>query len=401
MRASVCIAAALALTACGEEAGQPKNRNPEAAPAAGDTSALPLWTADQHTPGFFRNFYRIQLAQESLDDATAVGRLLGDLPDRIQAKDELPSLLPVTEQSIDALLITALRSIQANTEHMGRARQVSEALFERILQLDPARAAWNSSGNPRIEAHDGGPAFVAEAALEVLSLTARLSDVECQPLSMQHRAAWEPYGSELTWIPPRCEPDRFVGGYCEDDRYIPGECVSRWVEERCDGAGYESHGRYEYRCRSDGTCDYIWRPRIQYVPGSCTGGYYEEYCYSDRYEPGLCYEGTWVPGHCLEGRWESRAPGGTWSWPRYVTSASSTEGAALADCSWSAQRAVAEVALGVLTERLDEWLDPNWGVAATTALETGGAEDDQAVVDAAVQILEAVRDGALSRGQTP
>ncbi|MEO1174110.1 MAG: hypothetical protein AAFX94_18990, partial [Myxococcota bacterium] len=70
-----------------------------------------------------------------------------------------------------------------------------------------------------------------------------------------------------------------------------------------------------------------------------------------------------------------------------------------ADCSWTAQRAVSEVALGVLTERLDEWLDPDWGVAASTALQTGGAEDDRAMVDAAVQILEGIRDGALSRGE--
>ncbi|MEL6545870.1 MAG: hypothetical protein AAFQ82_14670 [Myxococcota bacterium] len=382
--------AAVITVGCGEDVGEPKDKSGFAEPDSPAGGELPSFAAEQHTPGFFRNVSRVLTAQGSVGDQEAVDRLLQDLPGRIERRDETPAMLLESERSIDALLLLALRSVQANADRPGLGRFVGEDLLERVLQLDPAREAYNAANPslPPVPASSGGPRFIAESALSALELSARQSATECQPLTIDHRAAFSPHEAQLVWIAERCQPDRWVGGYCEPDRYIEGECVDEWVPEDCDGGYYEDRGRYEYFCYSSDDCRYVWRPRQQWVPESCTGGYYEEYCYADRYEPGLCYDGTFVPGWCIEGRWEYRFPGGTWSWPRYAVSGDEVP----CDALWPTQSSIALAGLGALVAELPDFVEPYWLAAAETALSSHEGEDPRAIVDAAVQILEGIRD---------
>ncbi len=400
MRRLIAIVLLTAAFGC-DPTGVPKDKSAYVNLSDPSSGELPAFHAEQHTPGFFRNVYRVLKAQESLSNEEAVNRLLLDLPERIEFKDELPAMLLEAEQSIDGLLLLALRSVQANADRPSIGRAVGDELLKRVLQLDPARAAYNAAHPdlPPVPSSDGGPQFLAQAAISALELSAQHSASECQPLAIEHRATWNPYQSELVWIPERCQPDRWVGGYCEPDRYIEGECIDEWVPENCTGGYYEDRGRYEYICYGSDDCRYVWRSRDEWVPENCTGGYYDEYCYPDRYERGLCYDGTFVPGWCIEGRWEYRYPGGTWSWPRYVVDG--PEETVPCDELWPTQSAIALAALGSLVAQLPDFIEPYWFTAAETALDSHEGQAPRAVVDASVQILEAIATSSWRPGDDP
>lgn len=348
--------------------------------------AAPRWRATDHTPGFFRDTYRITEAQAVLTDEIAVERIALELPERIREKGELPLMAPKAEASLEPMLILTLRSVQANADTPSRARHIADDLIERVLRLDPARAAHNRAHGPsaNVTESSGGPRFIADSALSALGQTARLSPDACRAESRSPEAEFVPGDPEPVWIPERCEPDRFVGGYCEDDRIVEGECHSEWVDEDCDGGEYERRGRYEYFCRSDDTCSYVWRPRRVYVPGSCTGGYYHERCIPDRFEAGLCYPSTFEPGGCEPARWESRPLDGMWM------SMSDGENP---ECEpiLPAQRAIVDTALALLVERFAEYTEPFSFIAARSALAT--EMSDNVRVDVGMQILRGVVDG--------
>lgn len=371
------------LAACGAEPeGVPKNVDQG---SGGDSRVR--FDANRHTPGFFRDLYRMLMAQSVVDDATAVERMLVDLPQRLASTGELPDMLESDVRTAEGLMILALRGVQATQTTPKMARQIGERLLTDVLALDPARVAWNREHEPidHVEVITGGPAALARAAAFALDHAARIIGAVCEVQHTSQAAAWDAGEAQTVWVDEVCQPDRYVGGYCEPDRYIEGECYEDWVPENCGGGYWKDMGYYEYRCYDDDDCRYIWRSRWIYFEGTCTGGYYEEDCYSGYWERGICYEGTFVPGVCQPGHYEYRFPGGTWTFEMHATAPS--ECAPVRPTQW----AIGVTAVQVLKAKVYADMEPEWQAALDDLLASEHVQQpSEGLLDAVRQIIKAI-----------
>ncbi len=370
------------LVACGqaEPKGEPKTGVPKLQP-----TAYVSFGAEQHTPGYFRDMYRLVSAVSLLDDETAATRLRLELENRVVAPDTLDVLTPEGRATVDGLLVLALRAVQATADTAAISRRAGELLLSRTLLLDPARAAWNDAHPEQpAEAVAPGAQTLARAALEVLDVVGGIAPLSCS-MAAAGAASWDPGTPEYHWVEGGCDDDTWVPGYCEADRWVEGECTQVWVPESCSGGSWRDDGYYEYRCYSDDDCRYEWVSRWTYVDGSCDGGYYEEDCYSGYSEPGLCYDGHWEEGACQDGYWQAVYSSGWWSYD-YVT--------APQECTVvrPAQLAIAESAIFVLAAKASEELDASWQSALDKLSESfaeGSGPEGEAGFDACMQVLQA------------
>jgi hypothetical protein len=343
--------------------------------------------ANMHTPGFFRDTYRMLGALAPLDDETAVHRMVVELQARTLVRGEIPDMLERDVDTIDGLVLLALRSMQATDDEPATARHLAERHLHMALALDPARIAWNDAhgASDQVETLPGGAATLAEAGLFAIRDAALGYPAVCSAAA-QTGTYWDPSEAEIAWVDEICEEDRWVGGYCEPDRWIEGDCIDVWMPEQCSGGGYwEDRGWYDYRCYSDDDCQYVWVEYWVYVDGNCTGGYYERQCNPGYWVYGLCYEGTFVPGYCTEGHYEWRCPGGVWTFEQYVTAPSGCE------IVRPSQLAIAASAAYVLHAKARDDLESEWQVGLDELVESGKLQaPDESTLDAVEQILTAV-----------
>ena len=344
------------------------------------------FTANDHAPGYFRNTYRLLDAQGLLDADTATSRLLLELASRVEAPGELPSMLDAERQTLDGLLILALRSVQATSNKSEVARVLGEELLRVSLGLDPARDAFNADHpETSVKTIDGGALALATAADWALREAAHGFPRICMNQAFSTDTSWDPGDAEVAWVDEVCYPDQYVGEYCEQDRWIEGECLEDWVPEDCVDGYYRDDGYYEYYCYSEDDCRYIWRDRWVYVDGYCSGGYYDEWCESGYWELGICYDGTFVPGYCDPGHYEYRFPGGVWTFAQYATAP------AECDAVRPGQYAIAVAAARVLHAKAYDFLEPEWQSALDVLLEEAPLDEpNEATLDAVQQIINAV-----------
>ncbi len=350
----------------------------------GSPSAQALFDADAHTPGFFRDMYRLLSAQSLLDDAVAVERLLLELPARAQSPGELPPLSSLEHDTLTGAMIFAVRALQATQDTPALARTVADEVLSRVLGLDPARRAWNAAHpDATVEVTTAGPAFLAGAARSALFLVAEDAPLLCN--SSAATAVWQPGTPEQVWVDEVCLPDTYIEGFCEPDEWVEGDCYEYWVEDDCDGGYWRDDGYYRYTCYGS-DCRYVWVARWVYEDGDCYGGHYEEDCSSGYWEDGLCYGGYWQEGLCEPGHFESTYPNGTWS---YAAVSAPTDCAAIRPEQYAIALSGVEVLLGVLAEELE----PEWAAAALEILEAGAAlEPTEGKLAALLAVLDAVTD---------
>jgi hypothetical protein len=374
--------AGLGLAACGGELGDPQNDQHDR-DRSGPSGTAEAFDANQQTPGYFRDTYRLLEAQSTLDDETAAARLLIILPERLAERGALPPMQARELDTLDGLLILALRAVQATGDTPRASRRIGEELLLRTLELDPARVAWNRQHpDHAVGTSLGGAATLAAEGASALRLPADGLPAPCQ-ISSDTGTTFDPGTPETVWVEEYCEPDRTVGGYCEPDVWIDGDCTEEWVPEQCTGGYWEDDGYYEYRCSSDGTCRYIWVSRQTYVDGTCSGGYWDEWCDSGYWEYGLCYDGTFVPGYCDPGHYEFRYPGGTWNTP--INAPLSPP-----ECSTSrpSQLAIAVSVTQVLHAKAAADLAPEWQAAVKSLVASGQLQaPNEVTFDAVHQIL--------------
>ncbi len=377
------------LAACGEwTAGAASKRSAELKPAA---PAVARFDANMHTPGFFRDTYRLLGALAPLDDATAVHRMTVELQARILARGEIPDLSARDVDSLDGLVILALRSVQATASEPATARYLGERLVSTVLALDPARVAWNDAHEQPVEIVEGGARLLANAGLFAIRGAARGRPAVCSAAALTS-TTWDPANAEIVWVDEICEEDRWVGGYCAPDRWIEGDCIDVWVPESCSGGRWQDRGWHEYRCYSDDDCRYVWVEYWVYVDGDCTGGFYEQQCNSGYWEYGLCYDGTFVPGTCIDGHYEWRCPGGVWTFEQSVTAPTGCE------VVRPSQLAIAASAVQVMHAKARDDLFTEWQVGLDRLIDSGRLQSpDESTFDAVVQILE----GALEPPPLP
>jgi hypothetical protein len=378
---------ALALAACGTEPGTASPASTRPAGAAGSTA---LFDADQQTPGYFRDTYRLLEAQSLVDDETAAARLLVVLPERIAERGDLPPMSQRDVDTLDGLLILALRAVQATRESPATCRAIGETILSRTLGLDPARQAWNREHPSRtVEVVSGGAATLASEGGWAIGRPALGGPEICQ--ISDTGATFDPGPPEVVWVEEYCEPDQTVGEYCEPDRWLEGDCWEEWVPEECSGGYWENDGYYQYRCESDGTCRTIWVDQMVYVDGTCSGGYWEEWCDSGYWEYGICYDGTFVPGYCEPGHYEYRYPGGTWDTPISAPLPP-------AECTTCRppQLAIASTVAQVLHAKAKSDLTPEWQSALDDLVTSGRlVVPDEVALDAVQQIV------AHAQGDSP
>jgi hypothetical protein len=337
--------------------------------------------AEDHTPGYFRDMYRILAAQMQLDDATAVYRLRLELESRTAEVGDLPEMLPVDVATLEGLHILALRSVQATSAAPAVARQLGEEMLRVSLGLDPAIEAWNRTHDPDALETDGGAKTLATVGRWALARAAEDYPVLCQ--QALGLSDWSSGDAEVVWIDEVCEPDQWVGGYCEDDEWLEGDCWDEWVPENCSGGRWVDRGYYEYYCYSSDDCRYVWRSRWIYEEGYCSDGYWEEYCDNGYWEEGICYDGTFVPGYCQPGHYEYRFPGGTWTFENYAVDPQCTE-------VRPTQYAIAVAAARVLYAKAVDGLTPEWRAALEALVADPRLETpDEGVLSAIRQVLEA------------
>lgn len=361
------IAVLLVLVGCGEES-VPKRR---ATPTPFTIQGL---KAEDYTPGFFRNAFRLLESLRKLDNGVAVARI------KAFASDPDPALPPLLEEdaaTLSALLTLTQRAIIATSDDPTLAGLVGAELIEDALGLDPALDAQQLE--PRL------PPGAATLAREGLWTLQQLGGPALCLAKKYATASWDPGDAEVVWVEEVCEPDRYAGGYCEQDTWVEGDCYEEWVPEACSGGGYVDKGRYEYICYSSDDCRYVWRAYWVYEDGDCTGGYYDEWCESGYYEDGLCYDGTFVPGYCEPGHYEYRFPGGTWTFANYVTAPAACEIVA------PREHMIGVTVLGLLQAHTYADLEPQWAAALDALLADHAlAEPTPALRTAIDQVLKAV-----------
>jgi hypothetical protein len=372
----------LTLAACGGGGALPATDDESIAkPGSGDERMT--FGADAHTPGFFRDLYRMLSAQAVVDDAEVVERLLVELPHRLDSPGGLPPLSASERATLDGLLVLSVRAAQATGGTPGVARLIADRLIGAVLGLDPARRAWNGEHpEARVAETSAGPATIAAGAQQALGFIVGDRALTCSATAAVAR--WSPGPADEVWVAESCSPDTYIDGYCEADLWVPGACDDVWVPEDCSGGRWEDEGYYQYRCYGADDCRYVWVPRWVYHDGGCDGGYYEEDCTSGYWEEGLCYGGYWIDGYCVPGHYEAAYPSGTWSYEL---------ASAPAACSSlrPAQYAVALSGIEVLVGLFADELDPEWDAAALAVLATAGATTpSEAGLAALLEILEAV-----------
>jgi hypothetical protein len=337
-------------------------------------------TSVDHTPGFFRDMYRILDATSVLDVGLAADRLRVELEHRAYDPGELPDLLPVTQNTLEALLAIALRTMQSTADQPQSAYAVGSELVRITLGLDPALAALTEESPT-----EAGAATVAAAALFALDTSSSSSPALCRMDNFSSASFWNLGAPVVVWVDEVCQQDRWVGGYCEPDRYIDGQCYQTWVPEDCTGGYWRDNGYYDYVCYSYDDCRTIWRSRWVYIDGHCTGGYYDEYCNNGYWEYGLCYDGTYVPGYCRPGHYEYRYPGGTWTFHYYVTAPQECEGVR------PAQFSVATRSIQAISSFPFEDVDPEWQAAIDAWLDEAQLDEpNEPALESALQILQAI-----------
>jgi hypothetical protein len=382
----------LFVTACGgwtDPSAAPK-RSGDLKPDA--TASVVQFDANMHTPGFFRDTYRLLGALAPLDDATAVEQLAVELQSRTLSRGEIPDMTDRDVDTLDGLVLLALRSLQATDDEPATARHLAVRLVNTALALDPARVAWNEAhADAEVETISGGAHPLAEAGLFAIRDAARNYPAVCTAAA-QTGTYWDPANAEIVWVDGWCEEDEWVGGYCEPDRWIEGDCIDVWVPEQCSGGYWEDQGWYEYYCYSADDCRYRWYEYWVYVDGNCTGGYYEQDCNPGYWEYGLCYDGTFVPGYCVDGHYEWRCPGGVWTFEQYVTAPTGCE------VVRPSQLAISSSAALVLHAKARDELFTEWQVALDELVESGRLQSpDESTLDAVIQVLE----GALEPPPPP
>ncbi|MCK5690183.1 hypothetical protein KAI87_12980 [Myxococcota bacterium] len=376
---------AISLAACGSDTAAP-TWDESLASQSTTTSNPSAFKAEHHTPGFFRDLYRMLSAQAVLDDATAVERLIIEIPARIREPGAMPSMLDEDLQTLQGLMILSTRSLQATSDNALVARHLGELLLQKVLALDPARLAWNNthSGVEQVEYVTGGGEILAEEAIRVIKQAAFQAPLECSSHSVSN-TNFNAGSENIVWVDEICEDDRYVGDYCENDEWIPGECYDRWITEDCTGGYYEDNGYYEYRCYGSDydDCIYEWVARWDYVDGECNGGYYEEDCYPGTWEEGLCYEGSYVPGYCIPGHYEESYPNGLWSFPEVQSPPACAQ-------VRPSQYAIAKSALLVMKDKGYSALDAQWKGALDELIASDDKMNnpDESLLDATYQILE-------------
>jgi hypothetical protein len=380
------------ITGCGDWSGDPK-RSEELKPGANNPSVV-QFDANMHTPGFFRDTYRLLGALAPEDDATAVHRMTVELQARTLVRGETPDMPERDIDTLDGLVLLALRSMQAADDEPATGRHLAQRILAMALALDPARIAWNEAhgASEQVEVLPGGGRTLAEAGLFAVRDAARGYPAVCTAAA-QTGTYWDPENAEIVWVDEICEPDRWVGAYCEPDRWREGACIDVWVPEQCSGSGYwEDRGWYDYYCYSDDDCRYEWVEYWVYVDGDCSGGYYEQQCNAGYWEYGLCYDGTFVPGYCIEGHYEWRCPGGVWTFEQYLTAPSGCE------IVRPSQLAISASAAYVLHAKGRDDLFTEWQVALDELIESDRLQaPDESTLDAVIQILE----GALQPPPAP
>ncbi len=389
------------LAACGSEREVPPN---DGGPDDKGGLGTGAFTAENQTPGLYRDTYRLLVAANAEDDATAVDRLYSHITHKLQNSSDLEGMLERERETVRGLLVLALRGMQATEHHPDVAHRIGETIIKRILELDPARKLWNGK-NPdaQVGVSEPGAALIAlatEAAIAdavnapvdslgqplVGGLSSETAAQCAQPTTRS--SVWIPGLAELIWVDGYCEPDQYRQGYCEPDRYVEGDCYDVWVED-CSGGQYVNQGYYDYVCYTSTNCQYIWRNRWVWVGGGCNNGYYREECYGGRYEPGLCYGDQVIPGQCYSGRYSYFYPYGTWTFRSGASSNTSCASVA------PAQAAVAQTSAKVLSGRLSKDIsDDSWRAALTSLVTLTSAPADADYVDAVRQIVDAAKTAA-------
>jgi len=372
-----------ALLACGSGAvvpvGSPSQPN-QRIPIPSDTTGSPdpNFGAHNHTPGYFRDTYRLLSAQAILEDNTAAYRLHTTLQSLANSQGELPSLETTDLSTLQGIVILALRSVQATANTPAAARHLGEKLLRQSLGLDPALDAYVSAGG-QAQTTSGGSLTLAQLSLWAVENAGLAVPDLC------NAQAYASYSLELgspvmRWVDEVCEDDHYVGAYCEPDRWIEGQCFSDWVDEDCSGGYWRDEGYYQYYCTYD-ECRYVWRSIWVYEEGACYGGYYEEYCNADYYEPGICYDGDFIPGVCYGGYWEEIYPGATW---HFATASVPSD----CDAIRPSQYAIALASISMLKATLYNLLDPTSRAGIDALLtHTTSTTVDEAAYGAALKLL--------------
>ncbi len=381
--------------ACGSERDVPPGEPQDDTGGPSSTT----FSAEDQTPGFYRDAYRLVTAVANEDHATAIERLHSHITHKLESAPELDRMLERDRDTIRGLLILALRTMQATEHHPEVAHRMGEAILQKVLALDPARKVWNQKHpSDPVDVAEPGARLIAEATQGVLvdavnapvdsfgnplvgGLTAEAA-AQCSAPTTRS-SVWIPGLAELTWVDGYCLPDQYREGYCEADRYVEGQCYDVWVND-CAGGEYINQGYYEYVCYTSTDCQYLWRNRWVWVGGGCNDGYWDEQCIGGTYEPGLCYPDEVIPGVCIPGRYYYFYPYGSWAF----------RGGASSACSpvVPAQAAVAQTSAKILSGRLAKDIaDDSWRAAVLNLVALSSRPADADYVDAVRQILEAAR----------
>jgi hypothetical protein len=359
-------------------------QNPGNSGTPDGTTPKTTLTAADHTPGYFRDQFRLLAAQAALSDETAVTRMITDFEARLRAPGDLPGLTPEARATLDGLWMLGLRATQATSNTPQAARTIGQTIFSMTLGLDPAVVAFNDDGGAAPVTLPGAGTLALAAQAAILAAADDAPGV-CQDLNTTSSALYVAGPPERRWIAEYCTDEYYVEGYCEPDRWIHEDCYDEWVPEQCNGGRWIDQGYYEYYCYSADDCRYIWRERWVYQDGTCSGGYWEQYCYPGYWEPGICYDGYWVRGGCIPGHWEYIYPEAYWSYSAMT--------AAPQDCTTvrPQQYAIALAAMQVQKSQAYADIEPMWQAALDALLGSADINNpNEAVFDAAVQILQAL-----------
>jgi hypothetical protein len=334
-------------------------------------------TAAHHTPGFFRDSHRQKAAQASLNPAFAATSL------RLHVAAEpldVPTMLRLDRVTLAAVREHILAAHAAMPGRFGAVREHSLAWLTFALGLDPSLDALARDGWAVASSTPGAAAFAAQA---ILSLAATHDGDERCSRGALAASSWDRGEPEVAWVAEVCWPAEEVGGYCEPDLWREGRCWDEWINEDCDNGRWVDRGYYEYVCRSDGDCRYVWRSAWRYEGGDCAGGYYQRHCDPGYWERGLCYDGTYVPEYCIEGHYEYRYSGGTWTHPVYMTTPQVCEAVR------PGQLGIAFSAVRALKAHLYDDLPPELQAATDRLLSDVGEAPQERHLDAAYRLLEA------------
>lgn len=350
-----------------------------------------LATALDHTPGYFRDTYRVTEAQQALDPVTAVEHMELELWLRLTTDNQLPAIPERKHTMLEALWSMGLRSVQAASTDPTRARQVGELIWSVSLGLDPALQTFNQQGGQAIiTAADA--ATLARSARTALDYLAQDNPTTCgDTAAITARSTFNPGPPETVWVAEYCEPDRWYDGFCQPDIWVEEDCYQEWIPDYCEGGEWVDEGYWDYRCYDEYTCEYEWVEVWIYYNGHCAGGYWDEYCYAGYWEPGLCYDGYWVEGECTGGYAINIYPQGSWSF--------APAAAPPPDCTTVRRRqfGVARAGIETLAAYFYNDLPPVWQTAAVDILNrTEAVAVDEGVYHAMVQVLEAVENGRHS-----